>query len=89
MPVPMLADVDIARSLDHELSIRILKPKKKIQRLSEIDRMDLHLKGGEDGSIFDILEEKCKVPLSTVRTNEWDRWKWSISSRKVSREKGR
>ena len=36
-----------------------------------------------------VLEEKCKVPLSTVRTNEWDRWKRSISSIKASRENGK
>ncbi len=36
-----------------------------------------------------MLEEKCKPPLRIVRTNEWDRWNWSMSSRKVSREKGR
>ena len=70
MPVSMFVEADIARSLDHELSIRILKPEEEIQRPSASERLNLHLKAREKGGPFNVLEEKCKPPLSTVRTNE-------------------
>ena len=43
MPVPTLAEADMARSLDHEFSIRILKPGEGVQRLSAMEMLNLHL----------------------------------------------
>lgn len=49
MPYFIFAEVDIARSLGQEFSIRILKSKEACQSLSARDRSGLHIKGSDDG----------------------------------------